>query len=269
MRTLLKVVVPLLIILGCSDGGNGAGKQAQPIDHTYADYARLLNKYVSDGLVDYARMKADRGLIDSLIDDLASADLSGASSDQQLAFYINAYNLITLRSIVDHYPVESIKDIDGVWDDTKWELAGGRLTLNDIEHEILRKEFNEPRIHVAIVCASTSCPPLVSHPYLPDKLNLQLPEAARNFVMSSDYNKLDPDEGSAEISSIFDWFGDDFIDGYYDKNYFPSLSKKENAVLNFLIAQFPEPQREKLLTASYKISYLDYDWSLNDLNSKI
>lgn len=266
MKRLLKTSLLALLLLGCGGSGSKAEKQTKAIDHTYASYGRVLADYVSEGHVDYRKLLKNRSRLDSLIDDLALADLSALTPDQELAFYINAYNIITLRSIIDHYPMKSIKDIDGVWDKSKWTVGGSKLTLNKIEHGILRKDFAEPRIHFAVVCASIGCPPLAAQPYLPESMDAQLSEAARAFATSTEYNRLDPDQGIAELSSIFDWFGEDFIVGNYSEKTFAGLSNKENAVLSFLIRQFPEEDRARLLTTEYKISYTDYDWSLNDIN---
>ncbi|MCK5125600.1 MAG: DUF547 domain-containing protein [candidate division Zixibacteria bacterium] len=268
MRHTIKVGLLCLLLLGCWSSGSQAQAPVKTIDHTYSAYGSLLNEYVADGLVDYNRLLPNRSHLDILIDDIATVNLSSISENQRLAFYINSYNLITLRSIIDHYPLKSIKDIDGVWDKTKWDVAGKKLTLNQIEHEVLRKEFNEPRIHFAIVCASIGCPPLSNKPYLPDTIDEQLTNAARLFATSPEYNRFDPEKGTAELSSIFDWFGDDFIEQFYNKDSFPSLSQKKNAVVNFLIAQYPKADQEKLSGATYDISYNDYDWSLNDKNSK-
>ncbi len=265
MKLSVWFLTAAFIVSGC--GGNKTESQipTRPFDHTYADYASILKQYVSDGLVNYSALKANRSGLDSLVDAIAHADLGGTSREQRIAFYINAYNILTLRSIVDAYPVESIKDIDGVWDKKKWRVAGEKLTLNDIEHEILRKKFSEPRIHVAINCASIGCPPLASTPYYSDSLEAQLDLVSRNFALSADHNRFDTTKKKAAISSIFDWFGDDFVDKYYSQDGFASLSKKENAALNFLIEHFPQEEKEALTGVDFEVSYLEYDWSLNEL----
>lgn len=265
MFRILIVIALLCSAIGCGAEDNGSQNTSKQFDHSYSSYAGFLNQYVTDGRVNYTKLKANRKMLDSLVDDIAVADLSKSTPDQKLAFYINSYNILTLRSIVDAYPVESIKDIDGVWDGKKWKVAKEKLTIDEIEHEILRKEFAEPRIHFAVVCASIGCPPLASQPYYADSLEHQLASASNHFATSPEYNRIDSVAGAAELSSIFDWFGDDFIDAYYITTAFASHSKKENAALNFLTSQFSENDREALRSVDYDISYMEYDWSLNDI----
>ncbi len=264
MKRFVIAMLMLCLGAGCGAQNDKSGSTLRDFDYGYTAYAQLLDDYVIDNRVNYTELKVHRQTLDTLVDEIAVADLSKATTEQKLAFYINSYNILTLRSIVDAYPVESIKDIDGVWDGKKWQVAGAKRTLNQIEHKILRKEFEEPRIHLAIVCASIGCPPLKTEPYYPDSLDMQLASAAGYFATTPAYNRIDPETGSAELSSVFDWFGEDFIDKYYDETHFESLSKKENSVLNFLISQYPENERDALKSAEYNISYLEYDWSLND-----
>ncbi|MFQ5484404.1 MAG: DUF547 domain-containing protein, partial [Desulfobacterales bacterium] len=142
---------------------------------------------------------------------------------------------------------------------------GERLTLNQIEHEILRKDFSEPRIHVAINCASIGCPPLLPVPFLPDSIDQLLTRATREFAATQSHNIIDANEKEARISSIFDWYGDDFIEKYYQAGRYPALSHKKSAALSFLIAHLSAEQAASLSNLDFKVSYLDYDWSLNDL----
>jgi hypothetical protein len=259
------MVAFLCLAAGCGAKDDGSQVPGHRFDHGYSSYEELLSRYVKDGLVNYLELKVNRQVLDTLVDQIASADLSTATSDQKLVFYINGYNILILRSIIDAYPVESIRDIDGVWDGKKWTVAGDKLTLNEIEHKVLRKKFAEPRIHFAIVCASIGCPPLRSQPYNADSLEIQLASAARHFATNPQYNRIDPVSGSAQLSSIFDWFGDDFVDAYYNATASRSYSKKENAALSFLISQFPDEDRRALELTEYDISYMEYGWSLNDM----
>jgi hypothetical protein len=262
-RTLIFGLL-LLALIGCSADKTRTEDQVQPYDFSYSAYAALLGDKVSNGLVDYASIKAERSGLDSLVKSVATADLSAATADQRLAFYINAYNILTLRSIIDAYPVESIKDIDGVWDDKTWPVAGSKITLNDIEHEILRKEFDEPRIHIAINCASIGCPPLLELPYYPEQLDSLLSVAARRFALSTTHNQIDPGAKTARLSAIFDWFGDDFKVQYYQADKLPGLDEKKNAALGFIFLHLPAGAADELWQVAFKVSHLDYDWSLND-----
>ncbi len=264
MKNIFVPFFLLIIIIGCGKADSQAQKTNIAVEDNYTAYAELLNKYVEDGKVNYSELKINHTTLDSLIISLEKSDLNKLTQTQKLAFYINSYNMITLKSIVDAYPVKSIKDINGVWDKKKWVVGGNKLTLNDIEHEILRKEFSEPRIHFALVCASIGCPPLLEEPFLPNSLEDQLTMVSENFAANRSYNKIDIVNKTAMLSSIFDWFGEDFIDKYYDPSVFSNLSKKENASLNFVISQFSIEDQKIMKQIIFKIEYLDYDWSLND-----
>ena len=157
----------------------------------------LLNKYVnSEGLVDYTAWKnndADLSALRTLTDDLASFDPSSLSEQERLAFWINAYNAFALREVLERYPVESIRPADflgiperSFFTDEKHVVNGTAYSLDQIENDVLRAEFDEPRIHFAIVCASTSCPELRAEAYTAEKLETQLGEQARSFVNDSD-----------------------------------------------------------------------------------
>jgi hypothetical protein len=166
-------------------------------DHAYDRYAKVIRDHVRMPSVDYSALKKERAALDAAVDAFAqptNADEHAWTREQRLAFWINAYNAFTLRAIVDHYPIRrpwltlqprnSIRQIDGVWTTMRWRAAGREVTLDDIEHQILRRELKEPRIHFAINCASVSCPPLPPEPYRAETLDAQLDEAARRYLAS-------------------------------------------------------------------------------------
>jgi len=257
------LVLLILVMASCSSSDTQASGTTKPIDQSYAQYGRVLHNYVKSDGVDYAGLQQNRAALDSVVEMIASADLSAATAAESLAFFINSYNALTLRSIIDAYPVKSIKDIDDVWK-KQWRVAGGKLSINDIENKVLRKEFNDPRIHMAINCASKSCPPLRPEPYVADSLDQQLHDAAVNFVSNDQYNQLFTETARAELSQVFNWFGSDFVDRYYDPRKNFKLSPEKNAVLMFVIEHHPKPEQTMLLLDSYQVTFRDYDWSLND-----
>ena len=264
MKKLISIL-PLLILAACGGQEARTDVDVRPYDFTYGAYATLLSEFVVDERIDYASMKEQRAPLDTLVESIATADLAAATTQQKLSFYVNAYNILTLRSVIDAYPVKSIKDIDGVWDNTRWIVAGDRLTLNEIEHEILRKKFDEPRIHVAVNCASVGCPPLLAAPYYPDSLDAQLELSSRRFASSRQHNAIDSQNGAAKLSAIFDWFGDDFVKQYFNASSFPGASKKENAALNFVSQYLDSTPAGETRNTTFEIEYIDYDWSLNDV----
>ncbi|MDJ0574467.1 MAG: DUF547 domain-containing protein [Xenococcaceae cyanobacterium MO_234.B1] len=236
----------------------------------YQDYAEVLKAYVSDrGLVNYEALQANRAKLDKFNQALGLVTPSvynSWSEAEKLAFLINAYNSFTLQSIIDQNPLKkSIRDIPGVWRRRKFEIAGESKTLDNIEHDILRKEFNEPRIHAALVCAAISCPPLRNEPYLPETIDSQLDDQVRKFIAGSYGLKIERSRGRVYLSSIFKWFGKDWLPSYRIEDKFTGNSKQK-AVLNFISQYLNESDREYLEKGKYKVSYLDYDWSLNKQN---
>ncbi|MBC7642278.1 MAG: DUF547 domain-containing protein [Flavobacterium sp.] len=207
----------------------------------YKEYGLFLKKYVSEsGNVSYDKIKKKE------IDDIAENFLyktptNSWSKDDKLAFYINLYNVFTLKSVVDNYPIKSIKDIVGVWDKDFIALGKTIYSLGDIENKILRK-MSEPRIHFAVNCASFSCPKLNNEPYTSEKLDKQLDLAAREFINDKTKNIIS--ENDLKISSIFNWFGDDF--------------KKQGSLIEFL-----NKYSKIKINKKSPVKFLDYNWSLN------
>ena len=250
---------------------------AGSFDQRYRAYAELLRAHVVDARVDYARLKSNRATLDAVAGtfaDLTAAQLESWSKEDQIAFWINAYNVFTLTAIVDHYPIvwrwrnlftltpwNSIRQIPGVWSDLRWNVAGTEKTLDQIEHETLRTKYQEPRIHVAINCASISCPPLRIAPYVGEHLDRQLILAARDYLASDP--GLEVDGSTLHLSSIFDWYGDDFTEDY--AHLVDSGSEKERAVLG-LVATYGPPDAVNLVqSGNAMVEYLSYDWALNDV----
>ncbi|MEJ2069128.1 MAG: DUF547 domain-containing protein [Syntrophobacterales bacterium] len=247
---------------------------------SYDDYGAVLQEFVNqEGLVNYRGLKADPQKLENFLHALAQVhpeDYKKWPVPQQIAFWINAYNALTLKAIIDHYPIKasfwrslkfprnSIRQIPGVWTDLRFPVMGRRMTLDEIEHGILRRQFNEPRIHMALVCAALGCPPLRPEPYVGDKLNDQLNDQARHFLANPKKFKIDRQEGQVYLSPIFKWFGEDFIRIYGTNARFSRFQPKERAVLNFIQNYLSKADQEYLFKGDYVISYLDYDWSLNE-----
>lgn len=233
----------------------------------YEDYAEVLKTYVNDqGLVDYARLQKNRQPLDQFtqqIDAVSPKTYQSWSDSSKIAFLINAYNAFTLQAIIDETPLKSsIREISGIWKWRKFPIVGTEKTLDNIEHDILRQDFNEPRIHFALVCAAKSCPPLRNEPYTSEKLDQQLDEQVQKFLESPHGFSLDKQQGKVYLSSIFQWFGEDWTKSYGVKDRFTG-NENEQAVLNFLSRYLSVPEQVYLSQGNYKIAYLDYDWSLN------
>ena len=236
---------------------------AWAFDHQHAAFDAILRARVSFSGVDYAGLKADAGGLDGYLQALAGAEGPGATDAERMAFWINAYNALTLDLIIDNYPLASIRDLDGgdPWSVRTWTVAGQTVTLNQIEHEILRP-MGDPRIHAAINCASKGCPPLGGSAFTAEGLDVQLEQASRRWV---DVNALTADTGAGTValSAIFDWFGDDFVPNYGGVHDVPGLDGKQEAAINFISGYVDGPIGDWLKGGGYAASFAEYDWSLN------
>ncbi len=234
---------------------------------SYEEYGTVLRSYVNaDGLVNYSALQTNAQPLKDFVAQLGEVSPSryeSWSEPDQIAFLINVYNAITLQSIINQQPLKgSIKDIFGVWNFNKHSVMGKSITLDTIEHGILRKDFQEPRIHAALVCAAMSCPPLRQEPYIGEKLNAQLAGQVRQWIASPHGLKIDRAQNQVAISAIFKWFGEDWQAKYNSSDKFTG-SDKERAALNFISGYVSQDDQAYLSKGDYKLSYLDYDWSLN------
>ena len=237
-------------------------------------FTQVLGKYVKNGSVDYKGLKKDQDLLNQYINQLQSVsteEIKEWNREEKLAYWINSYNAYTIRIILNHYPIKksstlkarfypdnSIKQIPGVWDDIKVKAGEKELSLNEIEHGILRKDFNESRIHFAIVCASIGCPELWNQAYEAEHLEKQLEQAATKFVSDRQKIKVDLSKNTLYLSKILQWFREDFSKYSEDLKY-----GKNNGVVSFCFKYFPKAVSEQLRREKLKIKWLDYDWSLN------
>ncbi len=217
-----------------------------------AIFASLLKKYVANGRVDYSGFKTDESQLDQYLRQLSQTEPDQLDRAGQMAFYINLYNAATIKLILTAYPgIKSIKDLGSLfqspWKKKFISLNGRTITLDHIEHDILRPRFKDPRVHFAINCASQSCPPLLDEPYSGSALDAQLNKVAVNFINNRHSNYIQGD--TLYLSSIFKWFSEDFGDdvkGFVSKYARGDLKKQLDA-----------------RASNLKIKYLDYDWSLN------
>lgn len=278
-KYLLLALVPAIIGLGgCTTTtalpiNNGqAIAQGSPAETAAgtantAALASVLSSYVDDqGLVDYTSLQGDRQSLDAYNASLQltpAATYESWSEPEQIAFLINAYNSLTLKSIIDETPIkDSIKDIVGVWRFKKHGILEDKQTLNNIEHDILRADFNEPRIHAALVCAAISCPYLRQEPFTGENLDAQLDDQSKIFVSRPEAFEIDRANNEVKLSAIFDWFGQDWVASYGTTEGFAG-SESQRAVLNFISGYLSDADSEYLKAGGYTISYNDYDWSLN------
>jgi hypothetical protein len=246
---LFLFIVPVLG--GCAIHTHGKGNPP-----SYEAWTALVKKHVdSEGMVDYKGFIKDTPALQSFLD-MLSADPPGEqwSQEDQIAYWLNAYNAFTIKLIVDHYPVKSIKDIgpkhqiifvNTPWDKKFFKIGDKSMSLNFIEHRILRQDFKEPRIHFALNCASMSCPKLRREAYNGQQLNEQLTDQAKEFLRDKKRNEVDAK--NPKLSAIFDFYGSDM----------KKWSGK--SLIGFINIYSPIQINENA-----EIEYLDYDWSLNE-----
>ena len=241
-------------------------------DHDHAQFGTVLERHVKDGRVDYDGLKRDRAPLDQYVQTLgavSAAELAAFSREQQLAYWVNAYNAFVLTTVIDDYPISrgslaglafppnSIWQISAAFKGSRFKAGGRRLSLDDLEHKIVRPTFNEPRVHMALVCAAVGCPVLRSDPYRAMVLDEQLDTQSRRYLADSAHGaRLDAPKRVLYVSAIFKWFGGDFA----------ALGKGDTrrGILEF-VARHSEPDRGLALReGEWKLRYLDYDWRLNE-----
>ncbi len=208
--------------------------------------------------VDYKKAKANPATLNDYvksIEALPKAEFDAANENDRLAFLINAYNALTVKLIVDNYPVKSIKDLGGVfsspWKKKFFKLFGEERHLDNIEHDMIRKDWNEPRIHFACVCASKGCPQLRGEAFVGAKIDAQLEAQARTFLKDRNRNRFDAATSKLTLSKIFDWYGKDFV-------------KKSGSVQSFVAPRMASTPDEEKAIQKGEVSYFDYDWTLNE-----
>ena len=276
-----KLAVVLLIVLDSyplSGWAQAQGERSQPFD--YADYAEALKTHVNEkGMVDYKQLKAHPEKLRAYVNALARIPRSRYAEwgdKAKIAVWLNAYNGLTLKAIIDNYPItasflksriypkNSIRQISGVWDKIKFTVMGQRVTLSHIEHKILRAQFNEPRIHMALVCAALGCPTLRNEPYVGRRLDEQLDDQARVFLSNRRKSRVVRGAKTVHLSPIFKWFGEDFVERYAPPQTIGRHDRETSAVLNFLAGYLGQADQNYVRRGSFKVKYLDYDWSLNE-----
>ncbi len=252
MRRLLPVLLALLLI-GCAEPVQPRlSVEIAPVETVnYEDYNRLLQKYVVDGRVKYGVWRAraeDVKALAGFLERTNSVRPESLSTDEQKAFWINLYNALTLHAVLERYPVKSVNikayqevAVAMFWD-TPYSVAGGHHSLNQIEHDILRPRYNDPRIHFAINCASLGCPALLSRAWSSKDLDKQLDEATKSYLHSP--AGLVMEGGRVKLSEIFKWYAEDFGD-----------------IAAFISRYRPEARADRY-------DYLEYDWNLNELKEE-
>ncbi len=212
----------------------------------YSIWSMLLKKNIdTNGHVNYKNFKKDKQMFNKFLNILSNTKIDNNwTTNQKIAFWINVYNAFTIKLIINNYPLKSIKEIKKPWDIKFFKIDGRSLSLGDVEHLILRKEFNEPRIHFAINCASKSCPRIIQIPYEGKNLDKLLERQTKEYVNDSEVNEIT--ENSYKLSKLFSWFSKDFRQAEGNVEGFISKYSKTR-IIN---------QKNK--------GFLEYNWELNE-----
>lgn len=220
----------------------------------HAEWGALLAEGTRDGLVDYRFFQRRRAELDGYLGRIARADLAKLAPRQLEALLINAYNALTIRVILDNPEVSSIREIDGVWTRLTHSVGGHDLTLDQIEHNLLRPFFRDPRVHFVLNCASLSCAPLPTHAFSGEELKEQMEERTEAFLRDSDHVRVE--EGTLLLSRYFDWYGEDFVSAEWEPRA-PTIPD--------FVARYARPDVAAFIRATEDppIRFLEYDWSLN------
>lgn len=245
----IVLFVPLMMVLGQVNAA---------VDIDYTIYDSMLKKYVSDGAVDYLKWKKnDLVTFEQYINSLAKISLTNLNENERKAFWINAYNALTIYAVLKHIPtnellskVFSVQMVLGFFDKITYTVAGETLTLNDIEKEKLRTAFHDPRIHFVLVCASRSCPKIQNSAFKEAGIEDRFNNAARNFIQDTTRNRLDQKNNVLYLSEIFKWYDSDFI-------------ASAGTMIDFIKRYVGKGGGEYLSAHAVTIKYLFYDWLVN------
>lgn len=238
----------------------------------------ILDTYVRDGLVYYRALKTDRGKLDGYLNMLGGASIDKLSRDERLSFWLNGYNAVVLRTVIDHYPIQtrssdypqrSIRQIPGAFERLTHHLAGRTLTLDQIEQTVL-PEFKDPRVYLALGRGALGGGRLRSEAFSPEQVDKQLTEVANECISRSECVQIDRDGGKVNATAIFSWREKEFVAAYADKAppAFSNRSPIERAVVAFVGPKLLTIEKEFLDKNTFQVAYKPFDWHLNDLTGR-
>jgi hypothetical protein len=259
-----------------------AGLVSAQINQTYS---KELSKYVVNGSVEYSKWKKKpeglRNYLDSLAN-LSQHDYELLQPDEQKALWINAYNAFTIKLVLDHYPIfgtnhdfpaDSFRQIPDAWEKMQFKVAGREVTLDEIEHTILRRDFHDPRTHFIIVCAARGGPQMLNHAVYAKDLERELEKAKVDFLNDPKNVTFDEKQGVLSVSKIFEWFPLDFACVEWFKKNRGKLPGEDSVIIEYL-EKNSSPQMQKALkeamaknrnaASPVKVIFKSFDWSLNE-----
>lgn len=231
------VIIAALLLISVSSKG-------QDLSMFFSKSDAFFKTYVTDGKVAYSNINSNPKALNEVLNIAKAISVNKEDAGNYQAFWINAYNLSVIKGLIDKYPTKSPLDNPGFFDKTKHNIGGKNITLNDIEHKLLRAQFNDARFHFVLVCGAVGCPPLISQAYLPETLDEQL-EAQTKKAINGDFLIVNTKKKRIQASKIMEWYKGDFT----------MNGTKEIDFIN--------KYRTEKLEGKYKLSYFPYDWTLN------
>ena len=260
-------LLPLLALALASVGCRGVDVAADRQLDSYSTrpYAGVLQASVRDGLVDYSAVAEREGQLDVYLDALErfgprTTPEQFPTPESELAYYLNAYNAFMLKRWVDAGAADAApsKDVNRLWFVTdQWKLDGRSLTMDSLEQRVIREDFDDPRIHFALVCGAQSCPPLLDEPFDGEQLDQQLDSLGRRWMQQPDGLRVS-DEGRVYMSKIFDWYAEDF----------DATGGLAGVIRKYVSDDDPRKRRALEAARNGDIRFLDYDWSINTVRSR-
>jgi hypothetical protein len=241
-------------------------------------FDQLLDLYVRNGDVYYRAIKSERAKLDAYVNQLATASVDNLPRDEQIAFWLNAYDALVLRTVVDHYPIQarskeypakSIRQIPGAFERLTHRVAGRTVTLDQIEQTILAG-FHDPRVYFALGRGAAGSGRLRSEAFTAARLEEQLADVAAECVTRAQCIAIDRENGSVSASSIFSWREKEFVAAYADKApaAFAARSPIERAVIGFVMPKLLATEKEFIAKNTFTVRYSSFDWTLNDLTGR-
>jgi hypothetical protein len=241
-------------------------------------FEQILDLYVRDGFVYYRALKSDRSKLDGYVSQLAAADTARLSREEQMAFWLNAYNAIVLKTVIDHYPIQghasaypskSIRQIPGAFEGTPHRVGGRMLTLDDIEKKVL-PEYHDPRVYLALGRGAIGSGRLRSEAYVPGRIETQLSEMVSECTSRPVCAQIDRGNNKILASAIFSWREKEFAATYADKApaVFATRSPVERAILSLVEPKLLASERQLFSQNTFQVVFEPFDWTLNDLTGR-
>ncbi len=234
----LQITALLLIVTSIA-------KAEFPIDVFFKKSDLFFKSFVTDSKVDYLALNSDATLLNETLQIAAKIDVKQLDQNTYKAFWINTYNLLVIKGIVDNYPVKSVQDIKGFFDKKSFDVAQQRMSLKKIEETMIKKVLKDPFLNFVLVCASNGCPPLINKAYLPETIDKQLEEQTRISINNPSFIRINNETKTIEVSEMFEWYREDFVNNEYK-------------VITFL-----NKYRTNKIDENWSVEYYKYDWTLN------